>query len=95
MGARVYVIKPFCQCGYTFKKRQGHNLNSVFIPKPYSKINSSGEEVILTKEEADAWMNTYCQVCKELGLNYHQGRTDDVYHKVEEILKKKEYYRFL
>lgn len=94
MGAKVFVYKEEKKCGYTFKNRRRRKMILDFPPKPYSKINSSGEEIILTKEEIEDWTKVYYQAIEELGACAF-SRDEEVYRKVDEILKRKGNYRFL
>ena len=65
-----------------------------FPPKPYSKLNSFGEEIILTKEEVEAWTQAYYQAVEELGVDEF-SRNEKVYNRVEEILRETGNFRFL
>ena len=96
MGARIIVYKPENKCGYIFKEKKGRNIKRVLTPEPYSKINSLGEEIILTQEETEAWTIAYYQALVELDIPCNSySECKEVYYKVEEILKRTGNYRFL
>jgi hypothetical protein len=86
--------KPEDKCGYIFKEKRGRNKKRVLTPEPYSKLNSSGEVVVLTDEECRMWVKAYHQAVEELGKDW-RNESEEVYHKVEEILKRTGSYRFL
>lgn len=94
MGARVFIYMEERKCGYTFKNRRRKRMRLDFSPEPYSKLSPSGEEIVLTKEEVEDWTKAYYQAIEELGVCKF-SRDEEVYRKVDEILKKKRNYRFL
>lgn len=94
MGAKVFIYIEENKCGYTFKNKRRRMKELNFPPEPYSKLSSSGEEIILTKEEIEDWTKAYYQAVKELGVCMF-SRDEKVYRKVEEILKGTGSCRFL
>lgn len=94
MGARVFIWTENNKCGYTFKeKRRGKRILN-FPPEPFSKVNSAGEVIILTEDERKDWLKAYYQAVQELGARMF-SREEEVYLKVEEILRRTGSYRFL
>ena len=94
MGARVFYLEEDNICGYTFTNQRRRKMKINFPPKPYSKLNSFGEEIILTKEEVEAWTKAYYQAVEELGVDKFT-RNEKVYNRVDEILRETGNYRFL
>ena len=90
----IIYWKPEDKCGYVFKEKKGRNKKRILTPEPYSKLTSSGEVVILTDEESKAWVKAYYQAIEELGRNW-RDESEEVYYKVEEILKGTGSCRFL
>ena len=93
MGAKRITYQPESKCGYIFRKKGGSKKRA-FTPEPYSKINSVGEIIILTDEESKAWVKAYNQALEELDKTW-RDESEEVYYKVEEILKRTGSYRFL
>ena len=94
MGARVFIYIEENKCGYTFKNLRRRKKRLDFQPEPYSKLSSSGEEIILTKEEVEDWTRAYYQAIEELGVCKF-SRDEEVYRRVDEILEEIGNYRFL
>lgn len=95
MGAKRRIYQPESKCGYIFLKKGGSKKRA-FTPEPYSKVNSVGEEIVLTKEERKIWVDAYYQALEELGESLCSfSQKEEVYQKVEEILERTGSYRFL
>lgn len=94
MGAKVFIYIEDNKCGYTFKNKRKRKKEVNFPPEPYSKVNSAGEEIILTEDERKDWVEAYHQAIKKLGVPMF-SREEKVYQKIEEILKRAGSYRFL
>lgn len=94
MGAAVFFSEFENKCGYTFIRKRVRSKRAAMTPIPYSKINSVGEEIVLSDEEKKDWVKAYHQAKEELGKSF-VFQSEEVYHKVEEILKRSGDYRFL
>ncbi len=94
MGAGVFIYIEENKCGYTFKNKRRRRKRLNFPPEPYSKLSSSGEEIILSKEDVEVWTKAYYQAIEELGACMF-SRDEEVYRKVDEILKEIGNFRFL
>lgn len=94
MGAKIFIYTETNKCGYTFRNRRRRKKVVNFPPEPYSKLSPSGEEIILTKEEIEDWTKAYYQAIEELGVCKF-SREEEVYRRVDEILKEMDNYRFL
>lgn len=94
MGARVFTYEEKNSCGYTFKDQRRKQKILNFPPKPYSKLNSLGEEIILSEEEVKDWTKAYYQAVKELGVKEF-SRDEAVYKRVDEILRETGNCRFV
>ena len=93
MGASRIIYQPESKCGYVFRNKKGGKRHAL-TPEPYSKINSSGDEIVLTDDERKAWVKAYYQALEELNRVW-RDESEEVYYKVEEILKREGYCRFL
>ena len=94
MGAGVFIYIEENKCGYTFKNKRRRRKRLNFPPEPYSKLSSSGEEIILSKEDVEVWTKAYYHAIEELGACMF-SRDEEVYRKVDEILKEIGNFRFL
>ena len=92
----VYLYQPESKCGYKFRENRARTQNCkiLTIPEPYSKTMDSGEEIVLTDEEVEAWNKAYEKAVDELGVKY-DSEDEAVYKRVDEILRETGNYRFL
>ena len=91
--------KPEDKCGYIFKEKRGRNKKRVLTPEPYSKLNSSGEVVVLTDEECRMWVKAYHQFGESglarkgtsNGMKKKRQRTEAELDELEMLRKRNEY----